>query len=60
MSNESVKRINMAWKAFLGLAAAAMAVCAMIWNPCHLFTAGIILACAFESEIVKREDYDIR
>ena len=59
MSRESVKRINKAWKAFLFIAAAAMAVCAWIWNPCHLFTAGLILACAFESEIVKSEDYDI-
>lgn len=56
MSNESIKVINKVWKAFMFLAAAAMAVCAMIWNPCHLFTAGIILACGLESEIVRNEE----
>lgn len=56
MSDESIKRINKVWKAFLVILALAIGIGAMLQNPCHLITAGIILACGFESEIVRNEE----
>lgn len=56
MSNESIKRINKVWKTALIIVALAIGIGAMIKNPCHLITAGIILACGFESEIVRNEE----
>ena len=37
-------------------AAAVIAVCAMIYNPGHLFTAGLVFAFGLESEIVKADE----
>ena len=56
MSNESIKRINKVWKSFLIILALAIGIGAMLKNPCHLITAGVILACGFESEIVRNEE----
>jgi hypothetical protein len=56
MSNESIKRINKVWKSFLIILALAIGIGAMLQNPCHLITAGVILACGFESEIVRNEE----
>ena len=36
--------------------AAALAVCAVIYNPGHLFTAALVFAFGLESEIVKADE----
>lgn len=59
MSKNDIKRINRIWRGFLFVLAAVIAVCAWIWNPGHLFTAGLTLAFAFETELFNEEDYDI-
>jgi hypothetical protein len=59
MEKKDIRKINKVWKGFFFTLAAALAVCAWIWNPGHLFTAGLILAFAFETQLYNEEDHDI-
>lgn len=59
MNKKDIKKINKVWKGFFFILAAVMAVCAWIWNLAHMFTAGLILAFACETELFNEEDYDI-
>lgn len=59
MSKKDIKRINRIWRGFFFVLAAVIAVCAWIWNPGHLFTAGLILAFGINSEIISKDAADI-
>lgn len=59
MSKKEIKAINMVLKGVLFAFAAGIGVLAIMYNPGHLITAGILLVAALESEFVNEEDYDI-
>lgn len=56
MSKESLRKINLIYKTVMLTGAAALAVTAIIYNPFHLFTAGMWVAFTLESEFVERKD----
>jgi hypothetical protein len=56
MSKEQVKKVNKIYRTMVIGAAAVIAICAMIYNPAHLFTAGLVYAFGLESEIVKADE----
>ena len=56
MSKEQVKKVNKIYRSMVIGVAAAIAVCAVIYNPGHLFTAVLVFAFGLESEIVKADD----
>lgn len=56
MSKESLKKINKIYKTVMLSGAAALAVCAIIYNPAHLFTAAIWAAYTLESGFVEAQD----
>ena len=49
MSKEQVKKVNKIYRTMVIGAAAVIAICAMIYNPAHLFTAGLVYAFGLES-----------
>lgn len=59
MSKESVKKINKAFKVFMFVLAAGIAVAALIGNSGHLVTAAVVFAIGLECEIVNKENYDL-
>ena len=58
ISTESAKKVNRVWKIAVISSAAILAVVAILKNPGHLFTAGIIFAIGLESDIVKPDTLD--
>lgn len=58
MSTESAKKVNRVWKIAVIASAAALAVVAILKNPAHLFTAGLIFAFGLESNIVRADALD--
>ena len=56
MSKESLKKINMIYKTAMFAGAAALAIGALIYNPCHLWTAGLMVAYTLESGFVEGKD----
>lgn len=59
MSKESIKLINKIYKGFMFSLALFVAIMAIIKNPGHLFTAGLILAFGINSEIINKDAADI-
>lgn len=59
LSKKDMKTVNNVWKAMVCGSAIALAVVAVIYNPGHLFTAGLLFLVGIESEIVKKEDNEI-
>ena len=56
MSKEKANKVNKIYRTVVIGAAAVFAVCAWIYNPCHLYTAAIVFAFGLESEIVKADE----
>ena len=59
LSKKDVEIVNYALKGLIFGAAIAIAVGAWIYNPGHLFTAGIVFAIGLESKIVKKDRDEI-
>ena len=56
VSKEDLRKINRIYKVVLFSIAAALAIGALIYNPFHLATAGIIVAYALESRFVENKE----
>lgn len=56
MSKESLRKVNLIYKTAMLTGAAALAVGAIMYNYCHLFTAMIWAAYALESGFVEGKD----
>ena len=59
MSKESIKIINKIYKGFIFSVAIALAIVALVKNPGHLFTAGLIFAFGLNSKIISKDAADI-
>ena len=60
MSKESLRKINRIYKAAMLSGAAALAVGALLYNYCHLFTAMLWAGYALTSEFVESNEGGIR
>ena len=60
MSQKEANQINKYCRAIIIGFAAVMAILALIYNPAHIFTAGIIFAAGLEAEIAKADEFDLR
>lgn len=56
VSKEDLRKVNRIYKVVMFSIAAALAIGAMIYNPFHLATAGLIVAYTLSSEFVAKED----
>lgn len=56
VSKEDLMKVNRIYKVVMFSIAAALAIGAMIYNPFHLATAGLIVAYTLSSEFVAKED----
>lgn len=56
MSKEDLRKLNVTYRVMMLAGAAALAICAMIYNKCHLFTAAVWAAYALESGFVINKD----
>lgn len=56
ISKEDLRKVNRIYKAAMFALAAALAIGALIYNPFHLATAGLIVAYALSSEFVAKKD----
>lgn len=56
VSKEDLRKVNRIYKVAMFSIAAALAIGALIYNPFHLATAGIIVAYTLTSEFVVKED----
>lgn len=56
VSKEDLKKVNRIYKVVMFSIAAALAIGALIYNPFHLATAGLIVAYTLSSEFVAKED----
>lgn len=56
VSKEDLRKVNRIYKVVMFSIAAALAIGALIYNPFHLATAGIIVAYALESGFVEKKD----
>lgn len=59
MSKNEIKKANNVVKGIIIGMAAVLAVVAFVYNPGHLFTAGLVFAFGLECEPFNEEDYDI-
>lgn len=55
MSKESLRKINLIYKTVMLTGAAALAIGAVMYNYCHIFTAMIWAAYALTSEFVEKD-----
>ena len=60
MSQQEINQLNKVCRTVIVGIAAVLAVFAFIFNPCHLFTAGVIFAAGLEVEVVKADKFDLR
>ena len=60
MSQKEANEVNKTFRAMVFVCAAVLAVVAIIYNPGHLFTAGLILAVGCEAELVEADEFDLR
>lgn len=60
MSQKEANEVNKAFRAMVIVVAIAVGIVALIYNPGHLFTAGIILAIGCEAEVAKADEFDLR
>lgn len=56
MSKENLRKLNVTYKVLMLAGAVVLAICAMIYNKAHLFTAAIWAAYALESGFVEHKD----
>lgn len=56
VSKEDLRKVNRIYKVAMFSLAAALAIGALIYNPFHLATAGLIVAYTLTSEFVAKED----
>lgn len=56
VSKEDLRKANRIYKVAMFSLAAALTIGALIYNPFHLATAGIIVAYALESRFVKNKE----
>ena len=56
VSKEDLRKVNRIYKVAMFSIAAALAIGALIYNPFHLATAGIIVAYALESGFVENKE----
>jgi hypothetical protein len=56
VSKEDLRKVNRIYKVAMFSIAAALAIGALIYNPFHLATAGLIVAYTLSSEFVAKED----
>lgn len=54
MSKKELDQVNKVWRTIVCGAAVVLAICALIYNPCHLWTSAIIFAYGQSSEFVNR------
>ena len=59
MSKESIKIINKIYKGFIFSMAITLAVIAILKNPGHLFTAGLIFTFGLNTELISKDAADI-
>lgn len=57
MSQKELNQVNKVYHAIVIIAAIAMAITAIIYNPGHLFTAGLIYAFGINSEFKSKDAY---
>lgn len=60
MSQKEVNQANKVIRTIIIGIAAMLAIAALIYNPAHLFTAGIIFAVGLEAEPFKADEFDLR
>lgn len=60
MSQKEANEVNKTFRAMVIVVAIAMGIVALIYNPGHLFTAGLILAFGCEAEIAQADEFDLR
>ena len=60
MSQKEANEVNKAFRAMVIVVGIAVGIIAIIYNPGHLFTAGIILAVGCEAEIAQADEFDLR
>ena len=60
MSQKEANEVNKTFRAIVIVAAIVLAIVSLIYNPAHLFTAGIILAFGCEAEIAQADEFDLR
>ena len=59
MSKRDLQKVNKIYRTIVIGFSIIMAITALIYNPAHLFTAGLIFSFGMESELVKAEETDI-
>ena len=60
MSQKEANEVNKTFRTMVIVVAVVLGVAALIYNPGHLFTAGLILAFGCEAEIAKADEFDLR
>lgn len=61
MSKKEAKRANNIARCVIITLAGALSICALFYNPYHLWTSGLVAAFGFEFDYFKEsKDYDIR
>ena len=61
MSKKEATRANNIARSLIIGSAVVLAICAWVYNPCHLWTSGLITAFGCEFDYFKEsKDYDIR
>lgn len=55
MSKKELDQVNKVWRTIVCGAAVVLAICALIYNPCHLWTSAIIFAYGQSSEFVNAD-----
>ena len=60
MSQKEANEVNKAFRAMVIGAGIALGIAAMIYNPAHLVTAGLILVAGCDAEIAKSDELDLR
>lgn len=60
MSQKEANEVNKTFRAMVIGLSAILAIVALIYNPGHLFTAGLLFAVGLEAEIAKADEFDLR
>ena len=60
MSQKEANEVNKTFRAMVIVVAIVLAIVALIYNPAHFFTAGIIFAFGCEAEIATADEFDLR
>ena len=60
MSQKELNQVNKVYHAIVIIISVCLAIGAIIYNPAHLFSAGIIYALGTNVEFVKADEFDLR